>query len=437
MPSRWRLLRSPLRSFGALLALAALSLASLTSSAARAQLLDPSMPREVALGAPPGYAPMDRLDPKRSGVSRAQLPQVLNEVWRRHVSGGIGVPPLVDETGAIYVALTTPEIIKLGPDSREQWRVRIGSSAAAAPITFLADGTLVAITRAGQAFGVTHGGALRFVTWLGVSGRDVELAPAPLALSNGGVAIAVGSTLLTLDADGAVRSRGTLDDHGPLLPASPERASGALLETTAGVVVTTESGGIYRFRAPAPPRRLGSFGGSVRRGATLEGDRTLLAVVDNRRLVAFDLVTGQPVARANAAPGLFDAPSASLGGLTYYVTQVGSLYSLDAAGVERPRAALEKPALGAAGPVGGFGGGFGGPGFFATVELKPSPPIILDPQGRVGFLRANGRAGVVLPDGRVVVASERVCSAPIALQPAGEKRMVVACADGGLWMYGE
>jgi hypothetical protein len=38
----------------------------------------------------------------------------------------------------------------------------------------------------------------------------------------------------------------------------------------------------------------------------------------------------------------------------------------------------------------------------------------------------------------VVVASERLCGAPISVQPAGEKRMVVACRDGGsLWMLGE
>jgi hypothetical protein len=39
--------------------------------------------------------------------------------------------------------------------------------------------------------------------------------------------------------------------------------------------------------------------------------------------------------------------------------------------------------------------------------------------------------------GRVEVASERVCAAPVAVLPAGDRRMLVACHDGGLWMYGE
>jgi len=54
-----------------------------------------------------------------------------------------------------------------------------------------------------------------------------------------------------------------------------------------------------------------------------------------------------------------------------------------------------------------------------------------------GFVRAGGRAGVVAPDGSVALAAERVCSAPVAVLPAGERRMLVACRDGTLVMLEE
>src|SRR5690349_14398458 len=48
----------------------------------------------------------------------------------------------------------------------------------------------------------------------------------------------------------------------------------------------------------------------------------------------------------------------------------------------------------------------GVPGFVAA-EAKLSPPVILDRDGRAGFARAGGRAGVVDTDGRVALAGER------------------------------
>jgi len=62
---------------------------------------------------------------------------------------------------------------------------------------------------------------------------------------------------------------------------------------------------------------------------------------------------------------------------------------------------------------------------------------VVDPVGRVAFVRSSGRAGTVSPEGRVEIASERICAAPVAVVPAGDKRMLVACHDGTLWMYGE
>ena len=402
----------------------------LSSSTARADILDPSMPRTVVVGAPRGEAPSERLDPRRTGRSRAQLPAAPVEVWRRYVSGTIDVAPLVDDAGNVILALTNaPELVKLGPDGHELWRARLGTVGAAAAPTLLADGTIAVLTGTGVAWGFTPSGAVRFSTPLGISRRDTDTVP--LALSDGGLLLAAGNVVVELDADGVVRARGTLDDRGASgAPAAIERAAGAVVESPGGALVTTATGNVYRFRPPAAPRKIGSLGGAPGRGAVLADDRTLVAVVDGRRLVALDLPTGTTHVRTGGVA--LDAPPViGAGGLVLVTTQLGMLLGLDAVGNEKIHVLLEKTSM-----TGVTGGGPGGT-FLGGGEIKPSPPIVLDPGGRVAFLRSNGRLGLVTPEGHVDVASERVCPAPVSLQPAGEKRMLIACRDGGLWMYGE
>lgn len=422
-------------------AVAAAALLASAGGSARADTLDPSMPRTVVVGAPRGAAPSERLDPHRTGRSRSRLPATPVELWRRHVSGTIDVPPLVDADGNVIVALTNPpELVKIGPDARELWRARVGVSGAALAPTLLGDGAIAVLAATGTVWGFAPSGAVRFSTPLGIARRDADAVP--LALSDGGLLVAAGNVVIELDADGVVRARGTLDDRGPALNATAagvERAIGAV-DSPGGALVTTATGSVYQFRPPAAPRKIGSFGGVPSRGAMLADDRTLVAVVEGRRVVALDLPTGTTQVRAGGV--LFDAPPAlGPGGLLIVTTQLGMLLGLDALGNEKLHVMLDKSALGAAGGTGAgvssAGGTFlGGPGG----ELKPSPPVVVDPGGRVAFLRAGGRVGVVTladPPGRLEIASEKVCPGPVSLVPAGDKRMLVACRDGGLWMYGE
>jgi outer membrane protein assembly factor BamB len=429
MPT-WKLCRT------AALALAATPPLWSAAHAARADVLDPSIPRVVVVGAPRGAAPSERLDPQRTGRARGRLPASPVELWRRHMSANVDLPPVVDDAGDVLVALTIPDLVALGPDGKELWRARLGSASPTAPPVLLADGTAVVVTAAGVAWGVRPGGAVRFSTPLGVRGRDADTAP--LALADGGVLVAAGSALVELDADGVVRARGVLEDRAPGASSpTAERAAGGLVETASGALVTTEAGNVYRFHPPAPPRRIGSFGGSTRRGAALADERTLMAVADGRRLVALDLATG--LAHVRTSGFLLDAPPAIgapplLGPLAFVTTQAGGvLLGVDAAGNEKFHATLERAS---AAPAGLFGLP-GSSGLAGQPDAKPSPPCVVDPVGRVGFVRANGRVGTVSPEGRVDVAAERVCTTPVAVAPAGEKRMLVACHDGGLWMYGE
>jgi hypothetical protein len=400
----------------------ALAAALPAAAPARGDTLDPSMPHTVVVGAPRGAAPSERLDAYRTGRARTRLPSSPLELWRRHVSGNIDVPPVIDDAGNVVVALTIPEIVKLGPDSREVWRGRLGNAAPLAPPVLLSDGTIAVVTSAGVAWGFTPGGAVRFTTTLGIPRRDADTAP--LALSYGGLLVAAGNALVEIDADGVIVARAALDERS----SAGERAAGAVLDSPGGALVTTASGNVYRFRPPASPRKVGWFGGTTSRGAVLADERTLLAVVDGRRLVALDLPTGTTHVRTGGV-ALDGPPALAPGsGLALVSTQLGVLLGVDAAGNERSHVTLDKPPPTASGPLGPL---------FAQVELKPSPPVVVDAAGWVAFVRGAGRAGVVSPDGHVEIASERVCAAPIAALPAGDRRLLIACHDGGLWMYGE
>lgn len=443
-----------------LLAITALVLAALApTTSARADAIDPTVPRTLVVGAPRGAAPSERLDAQRSGRSRTLFPATPLHRWEHHINGGLELSPVVDAQDNVLVVGATPDVIKLDFEGKELWRARFGTSPAVAPPVLTSDGTLVVVTAAGQAVGLTPTGAIRFVSPLGVRGRDADTPP--LALDDGGVIIAAGGALVEIDRDGAVRARTALENK----PGSTDtRVTGALVQgpvTEAGplgALFTTESGSVFAWRPPASPRRLGSLGGFPRRGGVLTGPRTLTAVVDNRRVVDFDLPTGVTRVRANSGLGVqLDGPI-TLGpdGLLLVATQLGLLLGVDAAGNEMVRVVLEPPPppppLGAgpvaaqppsrgsvfSGSVGvGVGGGVGSGFFGVPAEIKPSPAPIVDREGRIAFVRAVGRAGVITPKGTLALASERVCGSPLAVLPAGEKRLLIACRDGGLWLYGE
>jgi hypothetical protein len=196
----------------------------------------------------------------------------------------------------------------------------------------------------------------------------------------------------------------------------------------------------------------------VRKGAVRADERTLYAVVDNRRIVALDIPTGSTHTRASAGLllGGFDAPVAvGPGGTAVTGAYAGLVLSFDSSGTEKLRVSID-PTLSLIGPDGGapapstspmspppYPGGPGGPGSsfglgqLPTVDLRPSPPVIVDADGRVAFVRASGRAGIISPDGNMTLLSERVCSRPSSVQPAGNKRLVVTCEEGTVALYSD
>ena len=293
------------------------------------------------------------------------------------MSGGVEQPALVDEAGDVIVALAVPDLVKLSDDGgNEVWRARLGAQAPAAPPVLTSGGDIVVVSSAGQAIGVSASGTLRFTTPLGARARgDAEVAP--LALRDGGVAIAIGSTLLELDETGAIRARVALD----------ERPTGALIEGPEGVLVIGVSGAVSSFRPPAPPRRFRLARSTTRVAAPPSPTRApprrrrspSAVALDLRRSVRSDI-------RASVAPGgqfLDGPPAVGLGGLAYVATQTGLvrrrfIRSATSASAPSPKSEiahrsrhLERRRARR----------------FRGVETKPQPADVFDAAGRVAFAR--------------------------------------------------
>lgn len=433
--------------------LAATSAAALPIvSLALADALDPSVPHTVVVGSPRGAAPAERVDAQRTGRSKTKLPSQPREIWKKTLPSGTVFAPLVDGQGTFTFALTTSLVVRWSSEGKEQWRVQLPAAAAsavtvAAPPILLSSGTIAVVTSLGELVGISPAGSIRYTTALGVGtapgARDGGVAP--LALDDGGLAVAAGNTLMELSADGSVRARAKLEDT----------AVGALLSSPEGTLVTTASGAVYSFKPPGAPRKIGTFGGSVRKGAVRADERTLYAVVDNRRIVALDIPTGSTHTRASAGLllGGFDAPVAvGPGGTAVTGAYAGLVLSFDSSGAEKLRVSID-PSLSLIGPDAGapapsvgpmapppYPGGPGpsfGLGQFPTIDLRPSPAVVVDSDGRVAFVRASGRAGIISPDGNMTLLSERLCNRPSSVQPAGSKKLLVTCEEGTVALYSD
>ena len=365
-----------------------------------------------------GYAASERVDAQRSGRSRTPLPTHPVEVWKKQISGGLEHAPVVDGEGAIVCGGLSPEIVKFAADGRELWRRTIGGAPiAASPVLSGASDVLV-VTTSGQLVGLSGSGTVRFSSSLGVRGKDIDVTP--VATDDGGIVVAANRELIASFADGRLRARADL----------PGRATGALLGTPEGIVATLESGAVVVFRPPLAPRIAGDFGGPVRRGAVVADARTLVAIVDGRRLVALDLKSStlRTLWSTPSTTDLIDAPPTLLGDGTLLITTYGGLLlGIDRSGHEVRRSVVDRWIVGTRSDA----------GFVSGIDLKPSPPSVSDEGGRIVFARILGRLGVVSSEGALHVVTDRVCGSPLSVLPAGPGRFMIACRDGAIAVYGD
>lgn len=400
--------------------------ASAAATLAAAEVVDTERPAVVVVGAPRGHAVADRFGPWRRGQASSELPRAPRELWRHELPGGLDFPPLVDGAGNVVVVLANRNVVKLGPDRDELWRARLGAAAAVLPPVLTSDGSVAVVCADGRVRRVTASGQVRAGEPLSVQTRKAQAAP--MALDDGSVIVASERQLVRVGHDGRVIARAALDD----------RAVGGLLRWGDTVVVTTESGAVLSWKPPAQPRRLGDLGGNPSGGGVLVGRRSLAAVVDRNAVITFDLHTGHTKLLTGSVETTrqFEGPVVvDRQGRLHVATVVGELLTIDHHGAVLRRVALENAML-----IFGADGGAPLPSLFRRVELEPSPPLVVDRAGWIGFVRASGRTGVVAPAGaksNVHVVSQRFCAKPLGVAPAGKGRMLVACRNGSLGMFAD
>jgi outer membrane protein assembly factor BamB len=410
--------------------------------------VDPSVPSVVVVGPSRGVASQARLDGERTGRSSTALPLAPSELWRRTMST-IEFAPVVDREGAIVVMMASGDAVKISPDGKEVWRTHLSGGGPAGPPVILSDGTFGVVTTGGTFVGLSPSGRPRVVTQLGARGPDL-MAP-PLATDDGGAVVLAGRSLLTLDADGAITSETVL----------PTRASSTPVASSRGWIVVADDGSVSRVLPPKQPTRLGAFEGPVDGGAVLADERTLLAVMHDR-LLALDLKTGLVSVRASVAvtSSIVGPVTVDAEGTATFTTSDGAMSSVDAAGDELFKSTVERviPTAAYAGgypgaypqppayyPPGGYGYGYG--------NARPDPPIVSDGSSHFVFLRGGGRLGTVelvetapppeaadpspIVRARLNVITEHACVTPIAVVPAGPKRIAIACREGIVALYGE
>jgi hypothetical protein len=404
----------------------ALAIALFHPASAPGQMVDIPRPRTLTVGTPAGGARTERVDCARTGRARTALPSSgLHTEWRTPLGTLVEHGPLVDARSNIYVVGTRGDVIALGRDGAERWRLATGA-AQPGPATLLADDTLAFVDASGEAIAVRDAA----VKWRVRFGRSAVTHPAPLPLDDGGVVVATTHDLTVLDltvldAEGHERARTTLREPTTL----------PLVAARGQVIAVTTSGAVWSW-APgsAEPMRIASFGSPVDGGAALADDHTLVAVTAGQiHLTAVDLLLRATTTRAVVSTGMLFGPPAARQSTTYLVlvTPTSELaIAIDASGVERFRVLLASHPP----PVGADGGP-------SMPPIAPHTAPLVDRAGALAFATAEGSIGVT--NGAVVELLGEKCEPPVGgasrgtppvagLAPLEDGALVAVCHAGAV-----
>lgn len=392
-----------------------------TFHVAEAQRIDPRRPSVLVVGTPPGASPMQRVDARRSGMSKTPLPTgTLRVAWRKTTGLTIDQPALSGADGTLAVISVRGDVTFLDESGDERATVKVGA-AQVGPAAMTSDGTVVYATSGGDVIGVRRSLAHpRFLTRIG---GERNTRAAPLALDDGGVVIATTTDLVVLDAEGNVRSRVSL----------PEQPNAPLLAAGDKVIAVTTTGAVFGWMPGREPMRVGSFGAPIDGGAVLVDGNTLVAVIEGNHLAEVDIARGGRTTRSIAPQGLYLGPpslrtgtsGASATTLLTLTHSRGFVVTLDAAGQELLRA-----------PIASFTPQTLADGGAPALVAPPHAGPLVDDRGAIAFAATDGHIGVVSPEGAVDTIGEILCtkgarSGVVGLTPFGAGAFVVTC-DGGV-----
>ena len=331
---------------------------------------------------------------------------------------------------AVIVVTSHGEVVWIPHDGRDggaelrRQSIGIASASTTAP-TLLSSGTVVVVGGSGEAtaVGVDKSG-VRFRTQLGGAGADMDGIDAvtPLALDDGGIAVATATEILLLDSSGNVRARASLPEplSGPLL------ASGGATPSSRRILAISRSGVVYAWSPGGTGgrdvTRVGSFQQKsdtrLQGGAVLATDDSLVAVVDDTRLMTLDLRQGLSVPLATFANGAYLGPVAFRHGVAYAMagtsgrTFVVGVDTSNGQEVLRTQVATQTVTSADGGPV-----------FY----VPPSHvPVAVDDTGTIAFAAPEGAIGVVDAAG-VASTLDGLCS----MRSLHSSRNVTSISSGG------
>jgi hypothetical protein len=419
------------------------ALAGMTSRRVHAEAFTPSTPLHVTLGASAGAWSSDRGDSARTGRAR-KLPESPARMWSWTRAGArLDWGPVVLDGGGDVVAVYTSSgggaattMVRLHASDHgdhgevtEAWSTKLGAEIPTTAPVVLADGAIAITLRHSQLVIVEPTGALRSRTT--VSTGDSS-AVASTALATGGVGIAIDGNLIAIDARGDVVQ--SIGANATTALASRKDGTFVALDTTGAVVTWTPGRRVTSVGALLSASATGAVaidacvGGLVLDEPATGHARALCSARGKGQIVALDLVDGTKQVVASRAL-LSSRAGVAIGdhGDTVLVTSTGGLATIDRAGTEL-FAYDPMTALGLSSPDAGAMYGLGGEG----------APLV-DASGAVAFTNTDGvflATGIGAPK-LVTRCSGGVSTSGQSLASGGDRRLVVACGEGRIDLFGE
>ena len=369
----------------------------------------------VVLGEPSAFAPRERLDALRQGRTRVALPTSPSLRWQLELHANLEHPPLVDGTGALVALLANGDLVRVALDGNVVWRRRLPCAVSNVPPALLAEDVALVVCGDGTLLRVDRDGRRLDSTFL--DGSAVRANAAPLVREDATVVVALDDQLVHVSSEGIVLARARLG--------LTEVFVGGLMPFDGGVLAVDARGDVWFWRAPAVPRKLGSFGGSPPAGAVVLGTRALTAVVSQEsRVVVLDPVTQRTsvLALGDAALGLrFDGPpSLAPNGELLLTTSLGEVLALTSSGEVTRRIAFDVPEK------------LADSRFRTATTVERRAPLVVDARGNAVTFTRSGQLVILTAEGPLHTLKGRACARPLAVLPAGERRVITACADGNV-----
>lgn len=355
------------------------------------------------VGKSAALASSEWLDAQNSGRARTRFPLAPEIAFRVRLSGGIGQAPASDANGNLIIAHGEPRVSKLDGRGRTLWSKRLESETICAPV-LLSDGKILLLTsdETARVFEPSsgeplHEGALPFA-----DSRHRTLA---IPTESGGALVASGTELVQLDA----QARIVRQTH------VPANVTG-IAELGTGLLAVSENGALRVAHESGDFELVGQLGGAVPEGAAVQNDQ-VFAVIDQHKLVAFDLKRGSATELASDPALMLSGPPVLFANQSSLIVADGGFLSLHAHnGSEALRVPLAE-ASHAYDP--------------ANRGLRPALAVS-DAAGAIAAVRTDNDALIVSPDGKAQRLDGTSCLDPFRPTPSAVG-LIFACRSGQLF----